>query len=75
MIDIKVLNNVRSIRINKGLSIRDLAKKAKVNKNTVDKVEKGLSIPNHYTILKISRALDMEVHEVFDMNWRNKPYL
>lgn len=51
--------NIRSIREERGLSLQELATKARVGKDTIEKYEAGEKVPNNQTILKLSTVLDV----------------
>jgi len=69
--NMKVLNNVKQIRIDKGLSLRELELLSDVGYSTIRKIEKGECIPNQVTMMKISRGLNRETYEVFDLSWKH----
>lgn len=52
--------NVYSRRYSAGMSQRDLAKKAGISTNTVNKVEKGNQRPTPMTLRKLAAALGVE---------------
>lgn len=53
--------NIRSVRISKGLSQEELAIKLNVVRQTVSKWERGLSVPDSEMILSISEVLETSV--------------
>jgi transcriptional regulator with XRE-family HTH domain len=61
----KVLNHVKKIRKERGLSLRDLERISGVGHSTISKVENGMVYPNQLTIIQISTALKMEAQELF----------
>lgn len=52
---------IRAIRESQGLSIRDLADMAELNKSQIVRIESGQSDPHYTTLLKIARALEVSV--------------
>jgi transcriptional regulator with XRE-family HTH domain len=66
----KLLNNIKQIRWDLNLNLRDLEKLSGVSNSTISKIENGLMIPTQLTMLKISRALNKETNEVFELNWK-----
>jgi len=63
-------SRVRRLRFQKKLSIEQLAKSAKVDKNTIVRIEKGEGRPNLKTLVNICNALDVSVDELIDMKTR-----
>ena len=53
--------NIRSVRISKGLSQEELAIKLNVVRQTVSKWERGLSVPDSEMLLSISEVLETSV--------------
>lgn len=66
----KVLNNIKQIRYERGISLRQLAKSSGVGFTTISKIENGYVIPTQLTMISIARGLKMDVTEVFDLDWR-----
>lgn len=64
-----VLNTVKLIRWERGLSLRELSKASGVSYSTIYKVENFIVIPNQLTMLKISKGLSLEVPKVFNLDW------
>lgn len=54
--------NLKSLRISKGLSQEELAVKLNVVRQTVSKWEKGLSIPDSEMLIRIADELDTSVN-------------
>ena len=65
-----MLNNIKRLREEKNISIRELARLSGVDKSTIIRLERGETIPSQITILKISRALNEECNVVFFLDWR-----
>lgn len=64
------IQNLQSIRIKKGLSTKQLAKKASLNALTILNIENGSSTPNPSTAAKICTALEAEFDELFELKER-----
>lgn len=56
--------NIRRARINRGMSQVDLAKLLFYGKQAVCNWEKSRTIPKFETLLKISKILDVPIHEL-----------
>lgn len=54
-------DNIRNLRKAKGLSQEELAVKLNVVRQTVSKWEKGLSVPDSETLIRIAEELDASV--------------
>ena len=54
--------NVRELRINNGLSIAQLAKKARISVDTISALEKGIGNPLIGTLYKLSIALKTKLY-------------
>ncbi|MBW7995144.1 MAG: helix-turn-helix domain-containing protein [Candidatus Glassbacteria bacterium] len=61
-------SRIRRFRYNKRLSIEQLAQKAKVDKNTIVRIEKGEGRPNLKTLINICNVLEESVDKLVDMN-------
>ena len=59
---------LRETRTLKGLSLRALAKKSGVNKNTIDKYEKGFPNMDISLLIRIVRGMDCQIS--FDLSER-----
>lgn len=60
-------NKIRKTRENQGLSIRDLADMADINKSQVVRIESGESDPHYTTLLKLARALGANIGELMEI--------
>ena len=54
--------NIKAIRISKGLSQEELATNLNVVRQTVSKWEKGLSVPDSEMLIKLAENLDTTVN-------------
>lgn len=59
-------SRIKAVRESKGLSIRDLAELAGINKSQIVRIESGQSDPHYTTLLRIARALEVSVGEFAD---------
>ena len=57
-------SRLRQLRISKGLTQRDLADKADIDKSTVYRVENLQTTPSPTTIRKLAHALDVTPEEL-----------
>ncbi len=58
---------IRRLRLRKELSIEQLARNGKVDKNTIVRMEKGEGQPNLKTLVNICNALGVSVDKLIDM--------
>lgn len=65
------INFVKSIRQHYGLTVRVLGEKSNVPKSTVSAIENLVIDPRLSDAIKISHALEYEVHEVFDLDYES----
>lgn len=56
---------VDKVRIEKGVSIRELAARAKISKSHVQRIEAGETMPSLEVMCRIARALDVPITELF----------
>lgn len=65
--ELKALGSrIKAVRESRGLSIRDLAELAGINKSQIVRIESGQSDPHYTTLLRIARALEVSVGEFAD---------
>jgi transcriptional regulator with XRE-family HTH domain len=57
-------NNVRAERSRKRLSQEELAEKAALNANYVGQIERGEYNPTLITILKLAKALEIDINKL-----------
>ena len=57
------LNNLRTRR---ALTQEELATKANIGKNTVNRIERNLTEPHMSTLRKLAQALGVEPHELLE---------
>ncbi len=58
------MRNIRRLRLEKGLSIRKLAKRAGLHWTTIWKVEKAGRIPSLITLNKLAKALSVSLTDL-----------
>ena len=63
-------SNIRFIREQKGMTLEELAIKARVGKQTIMNYEAGSKIPDNQTILKLSTILDVPADKLYLENLR-----
>lgn len=65
--ELKALGSrIKVVRESRGLSIRDLAELAGINKSQIVRIESGQSDPHYTTLLRIARALEVSVGDFTD---------
>ena len=64
------LNNVKRIRKELNMTVRELATRCDLSHSTITSLENGLSTPNHITMLLLCRGLNKEFSEVFETDWK-----
>jgi transcriptional regulator with XRE-family HTH domain len=63
---VQYVRKIRAVRERKALSQQDLADMAGVSKNTIHRLERGISRAQPRTLRKLSRALGLEPAELID---------
>lgn len=66
-----VLNNIKELRKECGLSQYQLSKLAGLSPSTISDIENGKQIPSQISMLLISKALELEVTEVFNLDYKH----
>lgn len=67
-----MLNNIKVERAKKNITQADLAKLAKVSRQTINAMELGKYVPSTVLALRLSNIFDVEVSELFvleDSDW------
>ena len=59
-----IVNKIRVIRQNKGLSQKELANLIGMKQSAIARMESMMSVPNLHTLVKISRALNIKIEIV-----------
>jgi len=64
-------NKVKDIRMEKGLSVQQLALLSQLSNSTVSDIENGKEMPNHLTMLRLCKSFDMKMQHVFESDYKN----
>ncbi|MCA1740166.1 MAG: helix-turn-helix domain-containing protein [Actinobacteria bacterium] len=59
-------NRLKDLRIRRALTQEELAAKADIGKNTVNRIERNLNEPHMSTLRKLAQALGVEPHELLE---------
>jgi len=62
---IKLGERIKAIRVEKGLSMEDVAKKIGKDRQSIHKLEKGDFNPSYLYLKQISLGLEIEIAELF----------
>ena len=68
-----VTNKILEIRGKKGITTGQLEIWTGITRQTISRIENMEVDPKQSQMIKISKALKMDVTDVFDLDWRNKP--
>lgn len=61
----KIINKVKELRLEKGLSQSDLAKLSDTTRLTISNIEKSIHVPGLYLAHKIAKALNANLETLF----------
>ena len=61
----EIINNIKVLRAEKGVTQEDLAKIAKVTRQTIIAIEKGKYVPSLELAFKICKVFDKKIEEIF----------
>jgi len=61
----EIINNIKVLRAEKGITQEDLAKIAKVTRQTIIAIEKGKYVPSLELAFKICKVFDKKIEEIF----------
>jgi transcriptional regulator with XRE-family HTH domain len=64
----RIGNNIRAIRQRKGMSIEKLAFKSDIGYMQLSRIELGKINTTIYQVYKISKSLEVDLHELFHLN-------
>ena len=67
-----IQENLKVLRLKKGMSQEELAVRIHVVRQTVSKWEKGLSVPDAQTLIQIAQALEVPVQRFWAKQSRRK---
>ena len=56
---------IKKLRIQKGLTLKDLAKLTGLSASYLSRVERGLRTPSIYSALRIAQAFNLNVEDIF----------
>lgn len=56
---------IKEIMLQRGISREELAKKVKVSKTTISNISSGTNHPKPELLLKLAKALDVDIRELF----------
>jgi transcriptional regulator with XRE-family HTH domain len=59
-------DRLKDLRIRRALTQEELAAKADIGKNTVNRIERNLTEPHMSTLRKLAQALGVEPHELLE---------
>lgn len=57
--------NIKGERNRKNLSQAELAEKIQLSTNSISAIERGMQIPNAFTLYSIAKALNIDINELF----------
>ena len=63
----RLRNNLQQIRKSRGLTQQQLSESADVSRKSINAVENGIYIPSTVLALKIARALECSVEDLFEL--------
>lgn len=58
---------IKKVRNEKGISLRELSKRADVSVGHLSDVENGLKEPSFFIMIRIARALDVELDKIYKL--------
>ena len=62
-----LLNNLEELRKNAGLTQQELSESAEVSRKSINAIENGIYVPSTVLALKIARALNCSVEDLFKL--------
>lgn len=60
-------DSLRSVRLERGMSLGDLAKRTGVSKKNLRRYESGKNLPRAATVFNLAQSLDTDVASLLDM--------
>ena len=63
----KLLNNLKKLRKNAGLTQQELSESAEVSRKSINAIENGIYVPSTVLALKISLTLGCKVEDLFKL--------
>ncbi len=67
----EVGNRIRAYRLEQKMTLLDLAIKAEMEENALQRIEKGRTNPTVKTLVKVANALKIDVADLFNVNQEN----
>jgi len=64
------MNDIRTLRQNRGLRLRDLASLANVDQSELSKCERGLALPNDDFFASVAKALRVDILRIKDAHFK-----
>ena len=62
---LKLQNDIKTLRKNKGMTQSELADVIEVSRKTINTIENGVFVPSTVLALKLANALEVKVEELF----------
>jgi transcriptional regulator with XRE-family HTH domain len=72
-IPVKVGERVRTVRLDRGLSLDDISQRTQIDTPLLEQIEKGEMAPPLGTVIKLAKALDMKIG-YFISGEQNRPF-
>lgn len=63
---VQISNKIKSVRKERGLTLQEVADRAKVTKGLISQIENGRTIPSLLVLIQIVKALDIGLDEFFN---------
>jgi putative transcriptional regulator len=63
----ELISHLKALRSEAGLTQAQLAEAVGVSRKTINTVENGVFVPSTLLALKLARALDKNIHEIFEL--------
>ena len=63
----KLLNSLEGLRKSAGLTQQELSELAEVSRKSINAIENGIYVPSTVLALKIARALNCSVEDLFEL--------
>ena len=70
-LELNIGKRIKSLRKSHGLSMRDLAARSSLSANAISLIERGENSPTVSSLKRLSKALDVSIHELFEKNFEN----
>ena len=63
----ELVNNLKVLRGERGLTQADLAEAAQVSRKTINTIENAVFVPSTVLALRLSKVLGVSVHDIFQL--------